>query len=243
MITHRKVEDLIHYGKDIISISEDSTMSFLKRLSLVMPILGYVISVIKALGIKGSFSLIKEVKEEIREAEKYDWSRLEEKGISDKHLKLIIKKIVLAKVMAERLGMEKAAQLRNNLSQKIAIPVFEEMFATAEVFVHCGNGDFLPAFKKYYIAMMESMSQKGLEEAEVAEDKEDVFQLNVTYCAWAEVAKVMGNPYYCYYSTCFGDEVFFPHLCKRAGFEFERKGTLAQGASACDFRFSRKTYP
>ena len=65
--------------------------------------------------------------------------------------------------------------------------------------------DFLPAFKKYYIAMMESMSQKGLEKAEIAEDKKDVFQLNVTYCAWAEVAKAIGNPYYCYYSTCFGN--------------------------------------
>lgn len=243
MITHKRVEDLEHYGKDIFSISEDSTMSFLKRLSLVLHVLGYVISVIKALGLKGSLSLIRKVKEEIRKAEKHDWSRLKDKGISDRHLNLIIKKIVVAKVMAEKLGMEKAAQLRNNLSQKIAIPVFEEMFATAEVFVHCGNGDFLPAFKKYYIAMMESMSQKGLEEAKVIEDEKDTFQLNVTYCAWAEVAKSIGNPYYCYYSTCFGDEVFFPYLCKRAGFEFERKGTLAQGASACDFRFSRKTYP
>ncbi|MEA3477636.1 MAG: hypothetical protein U9R60_05620, partial [Bacteroidota bacterium] len=70
------------------------------------------------------------VKEEIRKTEKYDWSRLKDKGISDRHLKLITKKIVLAKVMAE-------------------------------IFVQCGNGDFLPAFKKYYIAMMESMSQKG----------------------------------------------------------------------------------
>ena len=235
-----KVEELKHYGKDIISISEDSKMSFQKRLSLVMPILGYVISVIKTLGLKGSFSLVREVKKETQRAGKYDWSRLNEKGISDRHLKLIIKKIILAKVMAEMSGMEKAAQLRNNLSQNIVIPVFEEMFAPAEVFVQCGNGDFLPAFKKYYIAMMESMSQKGLEEAEVVEDKEDVFQLNVTYCAWAEVAKAIGNPYYCYYSTCYGDEVFFPYLCKKAGFEFVRKGTLAQGLTVCDFRFTRK---
>ncbi|MEA3479003.1 MAG: hypothetical protein U9R60_12535, partial [Bacteroidota bacterium] len=111
-----KVEELNHYGKDIISISENSKMSFRKRLSLVVPVQGYVISVIKALGLKWSFSLIREVKEEIRKTEKYDWSRLKDKGISDRHLKLITKKIVLAKVMAEKLGIEKAAQLRNNLS-------------------------------------------------------------------------------------------------------------------------------
>ncbi len=88
--------------------------------------------------------------------------------------------------------------------------------------------------------MMNAMEQKGLEEAEVVEDTDDVFQLNVTFCAWAEVARVLGDPYYCYYSTCYGDEVFFPHLCKKAGFEFKRTGTLSQGASVCDFRFIRK---
>jgi hypothetical protein len=88
--------------------------------------------------------------------------------------------------------------------------------------------------------MIQAMAQKGLEEAPVVQDEEDVFQLNVTYCAWAEVARALGNPYYCYYSTCYGDKVFFPDLCRKAGFEFERKGTLAQDAPFCDFRFVRK---
>jgi hypothetical protein len=113
------------------------------------------------------------------------------------------------------------------------------MFAPADVFLQCGGGEFLPPFKQYYVALVQAMTDKGLEEAEVFEDTQDVFQLNVTYCAWAEVAKEMGNPAYCYYSTCYGDEVFFPHLAAQAGFAFERKGTLAQGAPACDFRFKR----
>jgi hypothetical protein len=235
-----KVEELKHYGKDIISINEQSKMPFRKKLALLMPVLGYLGSVIKVLGMAGTLQLVRGVKEEIRKAERLDWHRLKEKGISDKHFEGIIKKMALAKVMAEMMGLEKAAQLRNRLSHSISIPVFEEMFAPAEVFVQCGGGDFLPAFKKYYVAMMTTMEEKGLEEAEVAENTEDVFQLNVTYCAWAEVARALGNPHYCYYSTCYGDEVFFPDLCTKVGFEFERKGTLAQGAPVCDFRFTRK---
>ena len=236
-----RVEGLKHYAKDIISISEQSKMSFRKKLSLLVAVLEYIGAVIKTLGLRGTFRLVREVKKEIRKAAMYDWSRLKEKGILDKHLEGIIKKIALAKVMAEMLGIEKAARLRNQLSHRIAITVFAEMFAPAEVFVQCGEGDFLPAFKKYYVAMMEAMVQKGLEEVEVAEDEEDVFQLNVTYCAWAEVARALGDPYYCYYSTCYGDEVYFPDLCAKVGFKFERKGTLAQGLPVCDFRFTRKT--
>ncbi|MCD4673851.1 MAG: L-2-amino-thiazoline-4-carboxylic acid hydrolase, partial [Anaerolineaceae bacterium] len=161
--------------------------------------------------------------------------------ISDEHLQQIIRKIAMAKVMAGMLGMEKAAALRNRLSQKISVLVFEEMFAPAEVFIACGNGDFLPPFRQYYTALMDAMAAKGLEEAEVVIDEADDFQLNVTWCAWAEAARLMGDPYYCYYSTCYGDEVFFPHFCKEAGFTFERKSTLALGAPVCDFRFTRKS--
>ncbi|MBN2004586.1 MAG: L-2-amino-thiazoline-4-carboxylic acid hydrolase, partial [Anaerolineae bacterium] len=235
-----RVEELQHYGKDLFSISEQSKLPLRKKLAIAVPFMEYMRDVVRTLGLKRTRRFVGEVKEEIQRAEMCDWSKLKEKGISDAHLGEIIKKIALAKKMAETMGMEKAARLRNKLSRSIAIPVFEETFAPAEVFIQCGDGDFLPAFKKYYGAMMEAMAQKGLEEAEVVEDKPDVFQLNVTYCAWAEVAKGLGDPYYCYYSTCYGDEVYFPYLCSKAGFEFERNGTLAQGAPVCDLRFTRK---
>jgi hypothetical protein len=151
--------------------------------------------------------------------------------------------MAFAKAMAQMMGLEQAAQLRNKLSDDISVAVFEEMFAPAEVFIQCGEGGFLPSFKRYYVAMMKAMSDKGLEDAEVVFDEPNVFQLNVTYFAWAEVAEVLGDPYYCYYSTCYADEVFFPDLCEKAGFVFERTGTLAQGAAVCDFRFVRKDEP
>jgi L-2-amino-thiazoline-4-carboxylic acid hydrolase len=154
-------------------------------------------------------------------------------------VKTIVKKISLARVMADTMGLERAAQLRRAFSNQIAIPVFEKMFAPAERFIQCGARDFLPPFKQYYVALMDAIAESGREEAEVVQDTTDVFQLNVTYCAWAEIVTALGNPAYCAYSPCYGDEVFLPHLCAHAGFAFRREGTLAQGAPVCDFAFTR----
>jgi L-2-amino-thiazoline-4-carboxylic acid hydrolase len=234
------VEALPHYGKDILAIGEESQMSFGQKFSMLGHVLQFAGGLIRALGFRGSVELVRGVKEEIANARTLDWSSFKAKGISQGNLDEIIKKIALAKVMAELLGMEKAAALRRRLSGHISVPVFEEMFAPAATFIKIGDGDFLPPFKQYYVAMMDAMAEKGLEVAEVVIDEADDFQLNVTWCAWAEAARLMGNGQYCYYSTCYGDEVFFPHLCEEAGFTFRRESTLALGAPVCDFRFTRK---
>jgi hypothetical protein len=237
--TAQSVEQLEHYGKDLLTIQGQARIPLGHKLRLLGATSTYLRGILKTLGLGGTVRLVRGVKQEIAQAQTRDWTRLEAKGISRDHLQAIVNKIALAKVMAETMGLERASQLRRAFSAQISIPVFEEMFAPADVFLQCGKGDFLPPFKQYYGALMDAMAEKGLEQAEVVEDTEDVFQLNVTYCAWAEVAKEMGNPAYCYYSTCYGDEVFFPHLVAQAGFAFERQGTLALGAPACDFRFTR----
>ena len=196
-------------------------------------------SIIKALGLIGFIRFIKEYKRQVNTATKRDWSRLKTKGISQANLNLIIKKIVMSKVLADKLGLEEAFRLRNRLSDKIAYDVLEEVFAPAKVFMACGKGDFLKAFKEYYSALCRAMDRAGLESGEIVKDTEDEFQLNITYCAWCEVAKTLGNAYLCYYATCYGDEVFFPKLCEDTGFEFTRTGTLTTGNSACDMKFSR----
>ena len=235
-----EVETLPNYGKNILTISEDTKTTLGQKLAMLGPVLAYLGGVVRDLGLRGTMQMIRRTKEEIASAQALDWSSIKAKGISDDHLQQIIRKIAMSKVMAEMMGLEKAAALRNGLSQKISIPVFETMFSPASVFVEIGGGDFLPPFKQYYVAMMDAMEEKGLEVAEVVVDEADAFQLNVTWCAWAEAAKLMGNGWYCYYSTCYGDEVFFPYFCKQARLDFERKSALALGAPVCDFRFTRK---
>lgn len=233
------VEELKNFGKDIMTIQKEMKVPLNKKLKIVKAAAAYLAGIVRELDPLGFIELIKKMKQEIKTAKTMNWTYLKQKGISQKDLDSIIKKIVLAKVTGEMMGIEKAGQLWNRFSQKISYDVMEEIFAASDDFIKCGDGDFLCPFKKYYIALQDAMAKRGLQKAEVIEDTKDTFQINITYCAWVEVAKALGNPYYCYYSACYGDEVFFPKLSMKAGFEFSRKGTLALGCPACDMRFSR----
>ncbi|MCD4672475.1 MAG: hypothetical protein K8R77_07425, partial [Anaerolineaceae bacterium] len=66
------VEELKYFGKDILTISEESQMPLGQKLSLLGPVLSYLGSVIRALGLKGTVQLVRGVKEEIASAESID---------------------------------------------------------------------------------------------------------------------------------------------------------------------------
>ena len=236
-----ETKNLKHYGKDILTIGKESSMPFTILVRVGWAVLRYLFSTMAALGPGGIIKLFRGVKEEIERTYTLDLSAVRARGILEDDLAEIIRKIAMAKVMAELLGMDKAAALRNALSNRISVYIFGEMFPTSAQLRQCGGGDFLPSFKDYYTAMMTAMETKGLEKFTISADNADNFQLDVTYCAWAEIAALMGNREYCYYSTCYGDEVFFPKFAEEAGFDFERKGTLALGYPVCDMRFTRKT--
>jgi hypothetical protein len=237
-----QVEDLYNYGQDIFSMRENSQVPPLQKLKLLPAFLSYYGNLFRALGLAGLLSLRREALREFSYWRQQDWSHLRQRGLSQENLERILKEMSMAKVMAEALGLKKAAHLRRRLSSRVADAVLQAVFAPPEVFIVLGNGDFLPPFKKYYAALLEAMDREGLQAGTVVEDNPDILQVNITYCAWAEVAKVMGNPLYCYYSTCYGDEVYFPKLAEAGGFQFERYGTLGQGEPSCDHRFKRANH-
>lgn len=119
----------------------------------------------------------------------------------------------------------------------MAYDVMASVYPPVEELQACG--DLLEAFKKYMNASNAKNVADGIHEVEIAEDTSDVFAMNYKYCAWLEVARAFGDPHLCYRSSCYGDEVFLPRFCSQAVFGFKRTGTLATGASVCDFRFER----
>ncbi|MDP2844175.1 MAG: L-2-amino-thiazoline-4-carboxylic acid hydrolase [Acetobacterium sp.] len=231
-----KVEKLPNYGKDLLSIS----FPFKSKIKATKGALVFIKDLIKELGLKSFIKMFMRVRKEFEEAKQLDWSRMKAKGISQKNLNIIIHKMVLAKVMADEMGLEKASEIRRRFSDKTTYFVMEGMFSPPEVFKRCGDGDFFKPFKQYYIAMMDASVNAGLFEYKVIEDNENSFQINVTYCAFAEASKILGSPETCYYSTCYGDEVYFPKLCEKVGFEYNRTATIATGKPLCDDRFTRK---
>ncbi len=234
-----QVEDLYNYGKDIYSMRENSQVPPLEKLKLLPAFVSYFGNLIGALGLPGLLALRRESLREFEHWRQQDWSHLLERGLSQENLERILMEMSTAKVMAGALGLKKAAHLRRRLSSRVADAILQAVFAPPEVFIALGDGDFLPPFKKYYAALLSAMEREGLQAGKIVEDNPDLLQINITYCAWAEIAKVLGNPLYCYYSTCYGDEIYFPKLAAAGGFQFERYGTLGQGESSCDHRFRR----
>lgn len=235
-----KVENLKNYGKDIISIQKESKLPFNKKIIIMKHAICFLFGLIGEMNPIGFIRFIKLYKKEKEQALLIDWTDIQKNGISKEDLSNVIAKEVLAKVLADSIGIGKASKLRKKMSDKIAYHVLEHVFATPDEFLECGNGDFLCAFKQYYKALSVAMEKSGLEKSEVYIDTEDCFQLNITYCVYHEVAKTLGYPELCYYSTCYGDEVFFPKLCKGTGVKFERQGTLASGKCVCDMKFIRQ---
>lgn len=236
----KRVEDLHNYGKDLFSMRVNAQVPPLEKLRLLPAFLNYYFILFRSLGLEGMWRLRQSAQDEFRRWRLHDWRQLYEAGLTQANLDRILKEMCLAKVMAEMLGLKKAAQLRRRLSDRISYAVLRAVFAPPEAFLACGEGDFMTAFKQYYLAYLEAMHHAGLQSAQVVDDTPDTFQINIIYCAWAEIARVIGNPLYCYYSTCYGDEVFFPRLVESAGFIFERYGTLGQGEPNCDHRFVRQ---
>lgn len=234
-----QVEDLYNYGMDIFSMRENSQVPPLEKLKLLPAFLSYYGNLVSLLGIPGLLALKRKTSEEFEQWRQLDWSSLRQKGLSQENLERILKEMCMAKVLASEIGIKKAAQLRRRLSSRVADAALAAVFAPPEVFIALGDGDILPPFRKYYIAFLDAMQREGLQAGTVIEDSPDRLHVNITYCAWAEVAKVIGNPRYCYYFTCYGDEVFFPKLAAAGSLRFERYGTLGQGESGCDHRFTR----
>ena len=235
----KRVEDLYNYGQDVFSMRANAQVPPLEKLRLLPAFLTYYYSLFRSLWFAGMWRLSQSARVEFEHWRLHDWTALHDAGLTQENLDCILKEMSLAKVMAELLGLKKAAQLRRRLSDRVSHAVLRAVFAPPEAFIACGEGDFMAAFKKFYLAYLEAMHRAGLQSAQVVEDTPDAFQVNITCCAWAEIAKVIGNPLYCYYYTCYGDEVFFPRLVESGGFKFERYGTLGQGEPGCDHRFVR----
>ena len=62
-----------------------------------------------------------------------------------------------------------------------------------------------------------------------------MFIQRMEFCAMAEVAEILGDRELCYWNACKADDFFFSSYMAKAGGHYWRDGTLATGASTCDF--------
>ena len=228
-----KTEELPNYGKGFVDLMDAPEL--VKRMKKVI-----TREFRRELGLIGLLKMGLRMRKEVKRMKKHDWSRLKERGFTDQRLlDWLIENMAGMKALADMLGMERASEVFRRILDRTAYDLMTSIMPSVEDFNACDNA--FKSFKEYWKASNAVDERAGLYEVEIVEDTDDVFVCNYKYCAWREVAKEFGDPYLCYPSSCYSDEVWAPRFTREGGWEFKRTGTLATGAPVCDFRFERLT--
>jgi hypothetical protein len=227
-----KVEDLKHYGCPM----SETMLSIPKRVKRGIERKGLSI-VRKHLGHFGTLRLLVRTEIEKRRMKKIDISPVRRKGqLDEEFIDTVVGKTALFSALQRLVGVKKALDIHYEIMDAVAGDLMTHMLPGPEDFNACG--DPFAAAKSYIFALMEADGRVGAHLSEVVEDSPDAFQVNVTYCAWCEIPKLLGVPESAL-PDCYGDDVFFPAVSEEIGLGFKRVGTIARGDRVCDFRFER----
>jgi hypothetical protein len=170
---------------------------------------------------------------EHRRMSKVDLSHVREKGLTnEKFIKSQIEFNALYSAVSRLIGRERTMEIFKEIMEATAVEVFECVWAGREDFV--GFDDPWAAFREYARATAKADNETGGHFFQVVEDTEEAIQMNVTYCAWYEIARALGVKEACL-ASCYSDDIGMPAM----GIRFQRTQTIAAGAACCDFRFLR----
>ena len=227
----KKVEDLKNYGKPLSDVNLDSEgKEHAKKITSAV-----TAELRRELGIIGIIKLLLKSRKETNRGKAQDWSSLNEHGMTNRiFLNGVIRQMASGKALADMVGKDKASDIFRRILNQTA-DVAATILPSAEDFKACG--DVVASFKEYGKAMFAASKQAGLLEMEIVEDSPRALAYNVKYCVWCEVAKKLGDPYLCYFTNCYADEVIWPKAVAAAGGRWTRTGTMATGAPVCYTRF------
>ncbi len=233
-----KVEDMTNYGKGMVESLATPEYKKIEK-QMFMPTVGIIL---KEVGFIGLLKLFYQWRSEERKMKMYNWSKIEQKGISKEVIEATFQLVALMKVLENMVGVEKARaiitkiyeQTENELSKcgsevnLFSIPV-NDLKACEDSFL---------SFKKYIKAQVNAGVQETLHRSEIIEDTANTLAFNIHGCAVHEVAKEYGNASWSF-PWCEIDEVVFPKMGIQLGFKYLRSGSLPTGESKCVFRYER----
>jgi hypothetical protein len=98
--------------------------------------------------------------------------------------------------------------------------------------------DPLQVFREYFRVGNAASAKNCCHDVTIAEDSADACQFDITWCAWLELARLVGAPQACI-PNCYADDLAFPEYFAALGIRYTRTGTLAKGARCCDTRLER----
>lgn len=233
-----RIEDHPTYDKSIPTIQREMTLSLHARLSMLKATLAMFNSIRREIGLGGLFGFLRALKQQTDEAlEQYDFSALQARGLSDADLREMVERTVLGQEMVKALGQEKAKTIRVDFIQEVARDLLGGMYPTQDYLEQC-EGGFWPNFKQFIRVYVAANDRDGIQAGSISEPAPDQFFQDMDYCAYVEIAQMLGALDLCEWNTCIYDDFFFPEYMSQAGCQYTRTGTLAGGAAVCDFHWA-----
>lgn len=234
-----KIEEHPNFDKDLLSIQREMPFPWSSKLLMIKAALQLLSGIRKEIGFRGLFSMLSNVKRSVTEAlEKYDFSELYSKGLSETDLKEILERLLLGQEMARQMGLEKAKALRTAFSKEIVEDYMGRIYPASEYLEKC-EGGFFPNWRRFVAAYIAKCEEKGVQAGYIVASSSTKFEQNMTYCAYVEIAEILGDRELCYWTTCIADDYFFPQYMEKGGCRFTRSATLATGAPVCDFCYEQ----
>jgi len=227
-----RVEELKHYGRPYSEIMAEISGPLNKLIRKE----GTGI-VRRHLGLLGSLRLMFLAKREKKRLAAVDLTPVRQKGLtSDVFIRQRVGEAAMFSAMAKFAGKERALAIQQEIMDKVARPIQEMLNPPVGQFREME--DPFKALRDYWTAFWLAEKNAGLHDYEIAEDSDDVFAVNVTYCAFCEIPRLCGIVEACE-PNCYADEVFYPGYMEPLGIRFARTKTLARGDDCCDFRFEK----
>ncbi len=171
-------------------------------------------------------------------ARKVDLSPIREKGMTnEKFLATQIEYISMFSALTQVLGVEQAEQIMKQVMDVTAREAL--LLCLPEASDVRSFPDTMAVFREYLCGSLKASRTAGCLETTIAEDRDNAFQFNVTWCVWLELARLLGAPEACR-PNCYSDDLVFPDYFGSLGIDYRRTQTLACGGTCCDFRFEKR---
>lgn len=227
-----KVEELKSYGLAISDLEGNWSPEFRKKITktsqkIIMSNLSFV----------QKFKLLRIFIKEKRRSAKIDLSDIKAKGLTNEtFLNQQLVYLAMFSALSIVIDTKKTLEIMNKVMDATAGEAMLQNTPTIDDIKSFGNN--FETFKKYFAPLPEASKKAGCHELKITENNEKVFQIEITYCAWLELAKKMNIPEACL-PNCYADDYSYPEYYKQLGIKYSRTGTLAQGCKCCDLRFEK----
>lgn len=225
-------KDLRNYGKSLLQMMEDVPQAIMRGISETSFKL-----IEKHLNPDDLERFISSLPEAKGKMLRTDLSHIRAKGLnSSKFIYQQVEWTASFSVLSNLTGRENTLDIFRKISETTYPQLFFAVFPDPEDFKN--YADPLYAFKEWFLAMMAANKKAGLFEYKIAQNAQDVFQIDCVWCAWYATYKQLGVEEACI-PVCHADDAFYPEYFQQTDIRYKRTKTIGWGNDCCDFCFGR----